>query len=51
MAATLSTWSSSTTFIILKGVRLVPRMVPPMVRMPENSDCSISRHSPLMRPE
>ncbi len=43
MAATLSTLSSPTTRIILKGVRLVPKIVPPTVRMPENSDGSMSR--------
>ncbi len=37
MAATLSMPSSSMTSIILKGVRLEPRKVPPLVSMPEKS--------------
>ena len=51
MASTLSMWSSPTTRMSLKGVRLVPRMVPPTVRMPENSLGCITRQSPLIRPE
>ena len=42
MAATLTTLSPSTPRIILKGVRLVPRMVPPRVRMPRKSSSDIS---------
>ena len=39
-----------TTRISLKGVRLVPRMVPPSVRMPRKSSSHISLYSPLIRP-
>ena len=42
MAATLSTPFSSMTRILRKGVRLVPKMVPPKVRMPENCFLRIS---------
>ena len=37
MAATLSMPSSSITSIILNGVRLEPRNVPPLVSIPEKS--------------
>ena len=44
MAATLSTPSASGVSKRLKGVRLVPKMVPPRVSMPLKSDGLILRY-------